>query len=143
MSDASDNFENDLAKLFFQATNWANVADDASTSAVTTWYISLHTDDPGEDGNQTTNEIAYTSYAREGVARSAEGFDVSGGVASLAENLDFTTGTGGSGTAEYLGLGNSSSSTGRLQLKGAIEPAIVCGEGVTPRLTTSTTFTID
>lgn len=143
MSDASDAFENALAEFFFQNVAWPNVADPAASSNITTWQFSLHTSSPGDNGNQTTNEIGYTGYEREGVARSDSGFDVTGGVATLAENLDFTTGTGGSGTAAFLGLGNASSSTGVLQLHGAITPNIVCGAGVTPRLTTATSFTID
>lgn len=35
----------------------------------TTLYISLHTADPGEGGTQTTNETAYTNYARQAVTR--------------------------------------------------------------------------
>lgn len=140
---ASDNFENDLLLLFFNATNWANVADNAATSPVANWQLSLHTASPGEAGDQDSNEIAYTSYARKSVARTSGGFTVSGNSATLAANQDFATGTGGSGTATDFGLGNSASGTGRLQIFGGITPSIVCGNGVTPRLTTSTSITCD
>ncbi len=142
MSDASDNFENDLALLFFNATAWANVADNAASSPVTSWYLSLHTSSAGDSGNQTTNEVSYTSYARVARTRNSGGFTVTGGQAVLAANADFPAGTGGSGTATHMGLGNASSSTGRLQLHGSISPSIVTGNGITPRLTTSTSFTI-
>ena len=142
MSNASDNFENDLAKLFFQAVAWANVADDAASGALTNWEFSLHTSSPGDSGAQNTNEIAYTDYAREPVPRDDTGFSVSGGVTTLAENLDFTTGSGGSGTATHFGIGNAHTSTGRLQIYGTITPNIVCGNGVTPRLTTATQIEI-
>jgi hypothetical protein len=56
--------------------------------------------------------------------------------------VDFPTGTGGSGTATHLGLGTASTSTGILELYGTVTPNIVTGSGVTPRLTTSSTFTI-
>lgn len=142
MSDASDAFENALMELFFKATNWANVADNAATSPITNWYLSLHTSSPGDAGSQTTNEIAYTSYARKAVARSGSGFTVTGGQAVLAANADFVAGTGGSGTATHMGLGSASSAAGTLYLYGTVTPNIVCGNGVTPRLTTSTSFTI-
>jgi hypothetical protein len=140
---ASNAFENALMLLFFNATPWANVADDAADSPITEWQESLHTADPGEGGNQSSSEITYTSYARVGVARSDSGFSVSGGVASHAANVDFPAGTGGSGTATHVGLGTAASSTGTLMMSGTITPNIVTGNGVTPRLTTSTTFSID
>jgi hypothetical protein len=142
MSDASDALENDFAELFFKATNWANVADNAASSPNTLWYLGLHTSSAGDAGNQTTNEIGYTSYARKSVARSGVGFSVTGGVASLAANQDFVTGTGGSGTASHMALGRDASGTGRMFLHGTVTPNIVTGNTITPRLTTSTTFTI-
>ncbi len=142
MSDASDNFENDLSLLFFNATNWANVADNAVSTPISNWQLSLHTSSPGEAGNQTTNEIGYTNYARVAKARSGSGFTVTGGSTVLASNADFPAGGGGSGTATHLGLGNASSASGRLQLYGTISPSIICGSGITPRLTTATQFVI-
>jgi hypothetical protein len=142
MSDASDAFENGLALLFFNATTWANVAQNASSGPVTDWSLSLHTSSPGEAGAQNTNEITYTNYARKTVVRTNVGFTVAAAVTSLAANQDFVTGAGGSGTATHMGLGTLSSGAGVLKLYGAITPNIVTGNGITPRLTTSTTFTI-
>jgi len=141
MSDASDALENDFMELFLKATNWANIADNAASSPVTNFSQSLHTSSPGEAGNQTTNEIAYTSYARKTVARST-GYTVTGGVGTLAANQDFVTGTGGSGTATHFGLGRDTSGTGRLWPFGTVTPNIVTGSGITPRLTTSTAITL-
>ncbi len=56
-------YENDILKLTFNATAIANIADNAAASPLTNLQMSLHTADPGEAGDQTTNEIAYTSYA--------------------------------------------------------------------------------
>lgn len=142
MSEAADTLENDFMLLFFNGTAWANVADNAASSPITNWQLSLHTASPGDSGNQTTSEIAYTSYARKAVARTSGGFTVTANQAVLAANQDFVAGTGGSGTATHFGLGNASTSTGRLQMYGTVTPNIVCGSGVTPRLTTSTTFSI-
>jgi hypothetical protein len=139
---ASDAFENGAALLFFNATNWANVADNAATSPIANWQLSLHTADPGDAGTQSTSEIAYTSYARVARARTSGGFTVTGGQAVLAANADFPAGTGGSGTASYMGLGTAASGAGILEISGTVTPNIVCGDGVTPRLTTATAFTI-
>lgn len=136
-------FENDLLKLIFNATPIANMADNAATSPLTNLHVSLHTADPGEAGDQTTNEVAYTSYARVAVARTVGGFTVTANSVSPAANIDFPTGTGGSGTATYWAVGTASSGTGKILYRGTITPSIVCGNGITPRLTTASTITED
>ena len=136
-------FKNDLLKLIFNATAIANMADNAAASPLTNLYVSLHTADPGEAGDQTTSEVAYTSYARVAVARTSGGWTVTGNSVSPAADIDFPAGTGGSGTATHFGIGTASSGAGKLLYKGAITPNIVCGDGVTPRLTTATTITED
>ncbi len=136
-------FENDLLKLIFTATAIANLADNAASSPNTNLYVSLHTSDPGEAGDQTTNEIAYTSYARVAVARTSGGFTVSANSVSPASNVSFPAGTGGSGTATHFAIGTASSGAGKLLYSGTISPNIVCGNGITPVLTTSTAITED
>jgi len=71
-------WENDLLKLIFNATAIANIAANAASSPLTNLYVSLHTADPGEAGDQTTSEATYTSYARVAVARTSGGFTVTG-----------------------------------------------------------------
>ena len=142
----SNTWENDLLLLVFNNTNASLIGDATGLRGSTTagsLYLSLHTADPGEAGTQTTNEIAYTSYARKAVARSGAGFTVTGNSVVLAADQDFVAGTGGSGTATHFGVGTDASGTGKLLYKGAITPNIVCGNGVTPRLTTGTTITED
>lgn len=134
-------WENSLLKLLFQAVAIANIADNAASSPFTNLYISLHTADPTSAGNQTSNEIAYTSYARVAVARTSGGWTITGNVITPASTISFPAGTGGSGTATFLGIGTASSGTGILLYSGAISPSIVCGSGITPQLTTATTIT--
>ena len=138
-----DTFENDLLKLIFQATAIANIADNASSSPLTSLYFSLHTADPGESGSQTTNEITYTSYARVAVTRSGVGFTVTNNSVSPAANVSFPAGTGGSGTATYFAVGTASSAAGKLLYSGTVTPNIVTGNGITPVLTTATAITED
>lgn len=136
-------FENDLLELIFKATAIANIADNAAASPLTNLYYSLHTADVGETGNQTTNEVTYTSYARVAVARSGSGHTVTANSVSPAANVDFPAGTGGSGTATHFAVGTASSSTGKVLFYGTVTPNIVTGNGVTPRLTTATAITLD
>lgn len=139
----SNTFENDWLKLIFNATAIANLADNAASSPLTNLYVSLHTADPGEAGNQSTNEIAYTSYARVAVARTTGGWTVTNNSVSPVANIDFPAATGGSGTVTYFGVGSASSGTGVLYYSGTVTPNISVTSGVTPRLTTASTITED
>lgn len=136
-------FENDLLKLIFNGTAIANIADNAGTSPLTNLYVSLHTADPGETGNQSTSEAAYTSYARVAVARTTGGWTVTNNSVSPVANIDFPAATGGSETETHFGVGTASSSTGKLLYSGTVTPNIAVSSGVTPRLTTATTITED
>lgn len=136
-------FENDLLKLIFNATAIANIADNAASSPLTNLYVSLHTADPGEAGDQTTSEATYTSYARVAVARTTGGWTVSANSVSPVANISFPAGTGGSGTVTYFAVGTASSGTGKILYSGTVTPNIVTGNGITPVLTTSTAITED
>jgi hypothetical protein len=136
-------FENDLLKLIFNATPIANIADNAASSPLTNLYVSLHTGDPGEGGDQTTSEAAYTSYARVAVARTSGGWTVTNNSVSPAADISFPAGTGGSGTATHWGIGTASSGAGKLLYKGTLTPNVVMGDGVTPKVTTASTVTED
>lgn len=139
-------FETAFLSHLFENANIANIGDATGIRGSTTagsLYFSLHTSDPGEAGDQTTNEIAYTSYARVAVARSSSGWTVSGNAVSVDADVTFPAGTGGSGTATHWGLGAESTGAGTLLYKGTISPNIVCGNGVTPKLTAGTVCTED
>jgi len=137
----SNTFENDWLKLIFNATAIANLADNAASSPLTNLYVSLHTADPGEAGDQSTNEVSYTSYARVAVARTAGGWTVTNNSVSPVANIDFPAASGGSGTVTYFGVGSASSGSGVLYYSGTVTPSISVTSGVTPRLTTASTIT--
>lgn len=142
----SNTFENDFLLLIFNNTNIATMGDATGVRGSTTagnLYVSLHTADPGEAGTQSTNEVAYTSYARVAVARSGSGFTVSTNTVALAADVTFPAGTGGSGTATHWGIGTEASGATKLLYKGTISPSITCGNGVTPKLTAGTIVTED
>lgn len=138
-----DNTENNILKLIFNATAWANYADNAAASPQTNIHVALHTADPGDSGSMSTNEIAYTSYARVNVARTSGGWTVTANSVSPVANIDFPAGTGGSGTATHFSTGKTGGGATDILWSGTVTPNIVCGNGVTPRLTTASTITLD
>lgn len=143
----SNTFENDILLLLFNNTNIANIGDATGVRGSGTagsLYVSLHTADPGEAGDQTTSEISYTGYSRVAVARSGAGWTVTGASVSPAADITFgpmTAGTGG--TATYAVVGSASSGTGKILYSGALSPTIAVTTGVTPKITTASTITED
>ena len=133
--------ENSLLLLIFNATAFANIADNTATSPETNLGVALHTGDPGEAGTQLTNEAAYTSYARVDVARTGGGWTVTDNSVSPAANIDFPAATGGSETETHFSVGKASNDD--LICSGTVTPNIVVSSGVTPRLTTATAITLD
>lgn len=136
-------FENDFLKLLFNATAIANIADNAASSPLTALFVSLHTADPGEAGDQTTSEATYTSYARVSVARTSGGFTVTANSVSPVASIDFPACTGGTNTITHFAIGTATSGAGKLLYSGTVTPNIAVSTGVTPRLTTASTVTED
>jgi len=139
----TNNWENSILLLLFNATATTNVADNAASSPLTNLYVSLHTSDPGETGTQSTSECNYGSYARVAVARSGSGWTVTANSVSPASAINFPEATSGTNTATHFGVGSLSSGSGVLYYKGAITPNISITSGVTPSLTTATAITED
>jgi hypothetical protein len=141
--------ETAIMKLVFNATAWANYADNTATSPQTNVGLSLHTADPGTAGTAATSEIGYTSYTRVNVIRTTGGWTVTGGnpaSCSPVAAINFPAGTGGSGTATFFATASSNATppTGAQAIlwSGTVTPNIVCGSGVTPQLTTASTITL-
>lgn len=140
----SNTFENDFLKLIFNATPIANIADNAATSPLTNLYVSLHTADPGEAGDQSTSETAYTGYARVAVARNSGGWTVTGNSVSPVANIDFGECTALPGSdITYIGVGTASSGAGKLLWSGALASAIAMATTVVPRIKNISTITED
>lgn len=138
--------ENNLLKLLFNNTTWANVGDATGVVGSTgagSFHLSLHTADPGETGDQSTSEVSYTGYARVAVNRTTGGFTVTNNSVSPFANVSFPACTGGTATATHFGIGTAATGAGNLILKGSISPTISISNGVTPQLTTSTAVTAD
>ena len=135
--------ENAILALIFTATAWSNYADNAALAPQTNIAYGLHTADPGEAGDMSTSESAYTSYARTNVARTSGGHTVTGSSVSPVANIDFPAGTGGSGTVTHFSTGKTGGGAAAILFSGTVTPNIVTGNGVTPRLTTATAITLD
>jgi hypothetical protein len=143
----SDAFETALLGLLFNNTNIANIGDATGVRSSTTagsLFFALHTADPGEAGSQTTNEVAYTSYARVGVARSGAGFVVTGNSVSPVADVTFPECTGGTATATHFSIGTGNTGvSGTVLYKGSLTPSIAIATGVTPRIRNTSTVTED
>lgn len=122
--------------LLFLNVDWAGIGDAGglqNSAAAGNFYIALHTADPGEAGDQTTSEIAYTSYARVAVARSGAGFSRSGSTISNVALVQFPQCTGGSGTATHFSIGSSSSGAGQILASGALSASLAVSNGIQPQ----------
>lgn len=136
-------FESDLVSLIFNAAAIANIADNASSSPLTALQVSLHDADPGEAGDQTTNEATYGGYARVSVNRTTSGWAVTDNSVSPVSAISFPEATDGSQTMTHFAVGTASSGAGKLLYSGTVTPNIAVSQGVTPRLTTSTSISED
>lgn len=132
---ASNTFETACLQHYFTNANHANVGDATGVRGSTvagSFYISLHTADPGEAGTATTSESAYTNYARVAVARSGAGFTVVGNSVSNAAAVTFPAGGVTGSLVTHFGIVSSSSGAGDLHLSGALSASLQVNSGITP-----------
>lgn len=139
----SNTAENSLLLLLFNATAFADLAQNDGSSPATDLHVSLHTSDPGEGGAMNTNETTYGSYARVAVARSGAGWTVSANSVSPAATIEFPEATSGTATITHFGVGIGSSGATVLLFSGTVTPNISVATGVTPKLTTASAITLD
>lgn len=145
MADAKgNNLENAIVSMIFNATSIAGLCDPDATSPLTALSVQLHTASPGEAGDLTTSEAAYTGYARVGVERTSSGWTVTANSVSPAATITFPQCSGAStALITHFSVGNSTvaASTGVLYYYGTVSANISVSNGVTPRLTTATAIT--
>ena len=142
----SNTFENDLAKLIFNATAIANICDNAAASPLTGLYVALHTADPAEAGDQTTSEISYTGYSRVAVSRTSSGCTVTANSVSPVAAITFGAMTAGAGgTVTHFSVGVAASGASKILFGSGctVTPNIVVSNGVTPSLSTATAMTLN
>lgn len=131
-------FSNNLVDLIYRATAIANIADNAASSPITNVYASLHTATPAASGNQTTNETAYTNYARVAVARSGSGWAAaSSGATSNVALIQFAQCGVTGATLTYVAIGRDTSGTGLIFHFGALNSSLAVSSGIQPQFAAS------
>jgi hypothetical protein len=146
----SDTTEVALLALIFNATAWANYADNAASVPQTQIAVGLHTADPADAGTMATSESAYTNYARQNVNRNTGGWTVtangSGSSSTVAPvaAISFPASGAAGTTITNFSTGKTGGGAAAILFSGTVTPNIAIGaSGVTPQLTTSTLITLD
>lgn len=132
----SNTFENDLLLLIFNNTDITLIGDAAgiqNSAAAGSLYVSLHTSDPADTGDQTTNETAYTNYARVAVARSGAGWTVTANAVANAALVQFPQCGVTGATLTHFGVGTDSSGAGKLLYSGALSASLAVSSGIQPQ----------
>lgn len=124
---------NNFALLLFNATAWANVADNAASSPLTNLYISLHTSSPALGGSQLTNETSYTNYVRVAVIRTSGGWTVASGAASNAAIIQFAQCGVTGATITHVAIGTLSSGAGLVLYQGALNASLAVASLIQPQ----------
>lgn len=107
-----------------------------------TLYLSLHTGTIGAGGNQLTNEVAYTGYARVAVTRNSSGsFTVaSTGASDNNALVQFGNPTAGSFpiTVTHVALGENASGAGTVIEFTALNANLIVNQNVQPQFAIGT-----
>lgn len=132
----SNTTETDILTYIFDTTapGWA---------ANGSFWVALHTADPGEAGTATTSEATYTDYARVAVSRTT-GFTVSGNSVENAALIQFPQ-SGGSGVdCTHFSVVTTASGAGQIIVRGALSATLPTGSGIQPQFAAGDlTTTID
>ena len=125
----SNTTENEVIKIMF-LSNF-----DPSWRTNANLYLSLHTQDPGEAGNQTTNETAYTNYARVAVLKTAAGWTVSGNQAGNAGLIQFPQcGATGGDPITHVAIGTADSpAAGQILYSGVLNAPLAISNLIQPQ----------
>lgn len=134
-----DSWEAGLLDLVFTNANFANLGDATGIRGSTTAgnvFLSLHTADPGETGNQQTNEATYTNYARVSVARAGGSWTRTGTAPTQMANAaiqQFPTCGASGNTVTHAGVGTATSGAGILLYSGALNASLIVNNLITPQ----------
>ena len=128
---------NNLLKLLFNGTAWANVADNAATTPLTNLYLSLHTADPGVGNSQATSETSYTNYARIALARTSGGWTVATNTATNAALAQFAQCGATGATLTHAAIGTAASGAGNVLYAGALNSSLAVANGIQPQFAAS------
>ena len=138
----SNTWESDLLKLVFNNTTASLIGDATglvgSGTAGVLW-VSLHTADPTEGGDQISGEAAYVGYARISIARTVGGWtvtlvNVGPSTAANAAQATFPQCTSNTPTEvlTHVGVGTASTGGGKLLYSGALASTLTVSQNITP-----------
>lgn len=121
----SNTTENDVLAMALKGV-------DPSWRSSSTIYLALYTADPGEAGTATTNETAYTNYARQAITKSS-GWTDSGSTFTNAALIQFPQcGTTGA-TITHAALVTTSSGAGQIIYSGALSSPLSVSNQIQPQ----------
>jgi len=142
MAAKSTTLDGAILDLLLNGVALAGMFQNNVTNPKTILYVALHTADPGVAGNQNTNEVAYTGYARAAVSRTSSFWTIAGGVASPTATINFPARSDvGSTVATYASIGIASSGAFLILYSGALTPSITITQGVTPAIAATSSIT--
>lgn len=125
---------NSILALIFNATAWADIAQNDGSGPLTDLYLSLHTASPGVGNDQQTNETAYTNYARIAVERTTSGWDApSGGATANAALAQFAQCGVTGATLTHVAIGTAASGAGTVLYQGALSSSLAVANGIQPQ----------
>lgn len=123
---------NELAALIFNATTMADIAENDSSSPATAFDVALHTSSPGAGGTMSTNEAAYTDYARVTVARTSGGWTVVAANVSNTTAITFPQASGGPESETDFSIGKTGGGTAQILFFGALDSPLAVADLITP-----------
>ena len=134
----SNAFETEVLELIFNNAAIANIGDGSGLQPSATagsLYVSLHSADPGEAATQSTNEVAYTNYARQNVLRSTGWNAASGGATANAALLQFPQSGATGATLAAVSTGTTISGATPVWHYGTLNSSITIGASasITPQ----------
>jgi hypothetical protein len=103
-------------------------------AATSSFYVSLHTASPGVAGTQATNEVSYSGYTREALARTNVDFTVSTNTATNATLVEFPQNPGSDVTITHVGIGTDASGAGNLIFFAALTSPVIVETSFVPRI---------
>jgi hypothetical protein len=81
---------NNILALIYNATPWANIADNAASSPISAIFMALATASYSAASNMGSNETVYTNYVRQSVSRNTGGWTApSGGATSNVVAVEY------------------------------------------------------
>lgn len=124
MSKSNDS-ENDTLKMFLQGT-------DPAFRINANNYLALYTADPGEAGTATTNETAYTNYARQTLVKATAWTDGGASFTNAALVQFPQCGVTGA-TITHGAIVTTSSGAGEILYSGALNSSLTVANLIQPQ----------